>query len=130
MEIAEGIKYTKEHEWVKVEGGTAVIGITDYAQEHLGDIVYVDLPKVGDVFEAGDVLSAVDSVKTASDIFSPVSGTVTKVNDALDSAPETMNTAPYDAWIAALEMTDEAELIALMDADAYRQWCNAEEENA
>ncbi len=127
MNIAEGLKYSKDHEWIRVEGDTADVGITDYAQHNLGDIVYVELPGVGTTLSAGDVLGAVDSVKSASDIYTPVSGEVLKVNESLSDAPEQVNTDAYASWIAELKLTDLSELDGLMDAAAYKEYCASEE---
>lgn len=115
------LRYAKSHEWLKLESdGTATIGITDYAQNSLGDITYVQLPKVGTTYKAGETFGVVESVKAASDLYLPVSGTVVAVNSALDSAPETVNTAPYDAgWILKVKLSDPAEAAGLMDAAAY-----------
>lgn len=127
MNIAEGLKYSKDHEWVRVEGSTAYVGITDYAQHNLGEIVYVELPAVGASLSAGDVLGAVDSVKSASDIYTPVSGEVMKVNEALSDAPEKINADAYESWLAELKLDDPSELDALMDAAAYKEYCLSEE---
>jgi glycine cleavage system H protein len=127
MNIAEGLKYSKDHEWVRVEGSTAYVGITDYAQHNLGEIVYVELPAVGASLSAGDVLGAVDSVKSASDIYTPVSGEVMKVNDSLSDAPEKINADAYEGWLAELKLDDPSELDALMDAAAYKEYCLSEE---
>ncbi len=116
----ENYRYTKEHEWVLVEGGTGTVGITDHAQEELGDIVYVDLPKVGTHLEQGKSLGSVESVKAVSDIFSPVSGEVSEVNESLAAAPETINKDPHgDAWLVKLRLSNADEAAALMDAAAY-----------
>ena len=103
MGILEGVKFTKEHEWAREEGGKVYIGISDYAQNALGDIVYVELPEVGKKVKAGDAISVVESVKTASDIYSPVSGTVIEVNDALEDSPELLNEDPYENYIAVID---------------------------
>lgn len=119
--VPSDLKYAKSHEWLKLgDDGTAVIGITDYAQNSLGDITYVQLPKVGATLKAGDSFGVVESVKAASDVYSPVSGMVIEVNKALDSAPETVNQAPYEGgWILKLKVTDPASPAGLMDAAAY-----------
>jgi glycine cleavage system H protein len=119
--VPSDLKYAKSHEWLKLgDDGTAVVGITDYAQNSLGDITYVQLPKVGATLKAGDSFGVVESVKAASDVYSPVSGTVIEVNKALDSAPETVNQAPYEGgWILKLKVTDPASAAGLMDAAAY-----------
>jgi glycine cleavage system H protein len=127
MNVIEGLKYSKDHEWVRIEGDTAYIGITDFAQHSLGEIVYVELPGEGAEFSAGDVLSAIDSVKAASDIYTPVSGKVVSVNEALGDAPESINSDPYGSWIAAVKLSDAGEADALMDAAAYEAFCKSEE---
>ena len=122
MAYPADMKYTKTHEWVKVEGNSASVGITDYAQSSLGDIVFVELPKVGDKVEAGKLFGSVESVKAVSDLYAPVSGTVTEVNDALNAAPETINTDANATWMFKLELADAGELTSLdslIDAAAY-----------
>jgi glycine cleavage system H protein len=114
------LKYTKEHEWVRVDGDSATIGITDFAQDQLGEVVYVDLPSVGDQATAGDTFGEIESVKSVSELFAPVSGEVTKVNEALDDAPETVNEDPYgDGWMITVKLSDTSELDGLLDASAY-----------
>ena len=115
------LKYTKSHEWVKDNGdGTVTVGITDHAQEALGDLVFVELPQVGSVFDAGAECAVVESVKAASDIYAPVGGEVVKINDVLGSTPETINSSPYeDGWMFSLKLSDAAELEGLLDAAAY-----------
>jgi glycine cleavage system H protein len=114
------LKYSTEHEWVRVEGNEVVIGITDYAQDALGDVVYVDLPKVGTTVSAHDSISEIESTKSVSEAYCPVSGTVTGVNEDLDASPETLNSDPYGAgWIFRVELSDPSELDALMDAAGY-----------
>ena len=113
-------RYTKEHEWVRVEGGVGTVGITEYAQHELGDVVFVEMPKPGTKLRAGDRLGTVESVKAVSDIFSPVSGEVTEVNESLAAAPETINKDPHgDAWLVKLTLSNAGEASALMDAAAY-----------
>ena len=119
--IVEGLKYSESHEWVKVEGGIAVIGVSDYAQKEMGDITYVDVPEPGDTVEKGVEFGARESVKASSDLFSPVSGTVTEVNEALCDAPELINEDAFANWIIKVEMSDPSELDALMDAAAYSE---------
>ena len=126
MKVVEGLKYSQEHEWVNVDGNTAYIGITDYAQSSLGDIVFFELPEAGTVLEAGDVLSTVDSVKAASEIYSPISGTVEKVNEQLADKPEMANEDPYEAWIAAVSIKSRDEIDALMNAEQYEKFCESE----
>ena len=121
--VPAGLRYAKSHEWLKLESdGAATVGITDYAQSALGDITYVQAPKVGATFKAGETFGVVESVKAASDLYLPVSGTITAVNTALDSSPEKLNTAPYtDAWILKMKVANPAEAQALLDADAYQK---------
>lgn len=119
MNHPDELKYTKDHAWVLAEDGTAKIGITDYAQEQLGDILYVDLPEVGDTFEAGETLTEVESSKTSSEVPSPVSGEVIAVNEELDDSPENVNEDPYENWIVQLKLEDESELDDLLSADEY-----------
>ena len=122
MEFPEGLRYTKEHEWVLVEGNRARVGITDYAQDALGDIVYVQTPDVGSTVAAMSACAEVESTKSVSDIYAPVSGTVAEVNTALADAPEQLNQSPYgDGWIFVIEMTDSSEIDGLLDAAAYRR---------
>lgn len=124
METIKGLYYTKDHEWVKVEGNTAYIGITDYAQDALGDIVFVELPEIDDEAVKGEEICVVESVKAASDVFSPLTGTVVKVNESLEDEPESINSAPYDNYILAVEMSNTAELEQLMDDEKYSEYCN------
>ncbi len=112
-------KYTKEHEWVSVAGAVGTVGITDYAQNSLGDIVFVELPKVGDALEAGKIFGSVESVKAVSDLYSPVSGTVTAVNEELKDAPEKVNADANSTWMLKLEVKDAGELDALLSAEQY-----------
>ncbi len=118
--ILEGLKYSESHEWVKVEGNIAVIGVSDFAQKEMGDITYVDVPDVDDEVTAGEEFGALESVKAASDLISPVSGTVCAVNEHLEDAPEAINADAYANWIIKVEMSDPSELDALMDAAAYK----------
>lgn len=120
----EGLYYSESHEYVRVEGNQAYIGITDFAQNALGNIVYVDMPDVDDELEAGDDFGAVESVKAASDLKSPVSGTVVEVNDALDDQPELINQDAFANWIIKVELSNNTELDELMDAKAYEAFCN------
>jgi glycine cleavage system H protein len=119
-------RYTREHEWIALEGVIGTIGITDYAQASLGDIVYVDVPKIGDAVTAGATFGSVESVKAVSDLYSPVTGTVTATNDELKSAPDKINEAPHDAWIIKVELSDRAEYDALLDAAAYEAFISEE----
>ena len=123
MEIIDGLYYTKEHEWVKAEDGRATIGITDHAQEHLGEVVFVELPEVDKTLEVGDILCVVESIKAASDVYAPVSGKVMEANEALTASPEKINETPYESWLAVVEMSDDSELDGLMDAETYRTYC-------
>ncbi|MBO6096113.1 MAG: glycine cleavage system protein GcvH [Bacteroidales bacterium] len=118
--ILEGLKYSESHEWVKVEGNVAVIGVSDYAQKEMGDITYVDLPEEGDDVLAGEEFGALESVKAASDLISPVSGTVVAVNAELEDTPEKVNEDAYAAWIIKVEMSQPSQVDALMDAAAYK----------
>ncbi|WP_258360728.1 glycine cleavage system protein GcvH [Moorella sulfitireducens (nom. illeg.)] len=122
MEFPANLYYSKDHEWVEVEGNRARIGITDYAQESLGDIVFVELPQVGDELAAGDSFGVVESVKSASDVYAPIGGKVIAVNEALLDSPQDINADPYGkGWMIELEMSDPAEVEDLMDAGAYQQ---------
>jgi len=121
--VKKGLYYSESHEYVKLEGDYAYIGITDYAQHALGNVVYVDLPEVDDEVEAGQEFGAVESVKAASDIISPVSGTVVAVNEALEDQPELLNQDAFENWIIKVELTDKTELDNLMDAEAYEAFC-------
>lgn len=118
--VLEGLLYSESHEWVKVEGDIAVIGVSDFAQKEMGNITYVDLPDVDDEVEAGEDFGALESVKAASDLISPVSGTITEVNEALEDEPELINQDAYENWIIKVQMSDKSELDALMDAAAYK----------
>lgn len=128
--IPSELKYLSSHEWVRVEadGETAVIGITDHAQELLGDVVFVEVPELGAEIAAGDEAGVVESVKAASDIFSPVSGEVVAINEALEESPETVNSEPYDeGWFFKVKLSDVTELDALLDAEAYTDVCEADD---
>jgi len=116
--------YTEDHEWVRVEGETGVVGISDYAQKQLGDVVFVELPDVGTSFAKGDEAAVVESVKAASEVYSPVSGEVTETNATLEDAPETVNASPAgEGWFLKLKLSDAGELDALMDEDKYKAYC-------
>ena len=121
--VLEGLYYSESHEYVRVDGDYGFVGITDYAQNALGNVVYVDMPEVDDEVEAGEEFGAVESVKAASDLISPVSGTVVEVNDALEDQPELVNQDPYENWIIKVELSDKAELDNLMDATKYEAFC-------
>jgi glycine cleavage system H protein len=122
MAYPESYRYTKEHEWIDVEGTTAKIGITDYAQNSLGDIVFVELPKVGSTLEKDKVFGSVESVKSVSDLFAPASGTVTAVNEELATAPEKINTDAHAAWILTLELSNPSEIATLLSAADYQKF--------
>lgn len=121
--VIEGLYYSESHEYVKVEGEYGYIGITDYAQNALGNVVYVDMPEVDDEVEAGSDFGAVESVKAASDLISPVTGIVTEVNEALEDSPELINTDAFENWIIKVKLSNPTELNALMDAAAYEKFC-------
>lgn len=123
MEIARDLLYTRNHEWVRVHGEKAFIGITDYAQTHLGSIVFIDLPEEGDEFEVKDILAAVESVKAASDVYIPISGKVIEVNTNLEDNPELINEDAYENWIAVVEINNEDELKELLSPDDYEKLC-------
>jgi len=123
--VIEGLFYTREHEWAKIEGRTAMIGITDHAQEMLGEITYVELPAVGKEFKAHDELAVVESSKSASDVYSPLAGRVIEVNSELESQPELINDECYEkGWLCKLEITDKKAIEDLMDAKAYEEYLN------
>jgi glycine cleavage system H protein len=126
MAYPTNYRYTKEHEWIVLDGAVGTIGITDYAQNSLGDIVYVDSPKVGDTVTAHQTFGSVESVKAVSDLYSPVSGTVTAVNEALKTEPDKINAAPHEAWIIKVELSDPAEFEKLLDASAYEKFVSEE----
>ena len=122
--VIEGLYYSESHEFVKVEGDFGYIGITDYAQNALGNVVYVDMPEVDDEVTAEEDFGAVESVKAASDLISPVSGTVVEINEALEDEPELLNKDAFQNWIIKVELSDKSELDNLMDAKAYEEFCN------
>ena len=119
MSYPANYRYTREHEWIELTGSIGAIGITDYAQNSLGDIVYVDVPKVGDAVTANETFGSVESVKAVSDMYSPVTGTVTAVNEELKNAPDKINEKPHETWIIKVEVADPAEVAKLLDAAAY-----------
>jgi glycine cleavage system H protein len=120
-EIRDDLKYTQTHEWLKLKDNKAVVGITDHAQSELTDIVFVELPEVGKTVKKGDELCVVESVKSVSEIYSPVSGKIIKVNDKLDDSPETVNSSPYDeGWLVELEVEDKSEINKLLDSKSYK----------
>lgn len=129
MEFPDGLKYSKEHEWVLVEDNIAIIGITEFAQHELGDVVYVELPEVGEKIVKDDPFGAVESVKAVSDVFAPVSGAVVEVNDTLPENPETINDDPYgDGWMIKVEITDMDDLKDLMNAEEYAEYIEQQTE--
>lgn len=120
MEVLKDRKYSSDHEWIVVEGDEATIGITEYAQDALGEVVYVDLPAEGDTFEAGDTFGEIESVKSVSELFMPVAGEIIAINDALEDAPETINDDPYEnGWMIRITMSNPEELENLLEADQY-----------
>ena len=124
--IPENLRYSKDHEWVKVDGDIASIGITDYAQHSLGDVVYVDLPRAGDKFGMHEAFGSVESVKAVSEIFTPVSGEVVEVNDGLNDTPEKVNADPYrDAWFVKIKMDNAGEADAMLSGDEYEEYLSA-----
>jgi glycine cleavage system H protein len=129
MEFPEDLKYSREHEWALVEGKVATVGITDFAQDKLGDIVFVELPAVGDKVTKDEAMGVVESVKAVSDVYSPVSGTVIEINDDLPDSPDMINEDPYgDGWIVKIQMSDPTDLEDLMDSEAYEAFVAEQEE--
>jgi len=127
--VPENLHYSKDHEWVRVEGDTAVVGITDHAQEQLGDVVYVELPKAGEEFAAHESFGSVESVKAVSEIFTPISGRVSEVNDSLNEEPEKVNSDPYEAgWMIKITMSNPGEVDSLLTAAEYEDFTKAESE--
>ena len=127
MNVPEDLKYTKEHEWVRLEGSRAVVGITDFAQDALGDVVYADVPEVGTQVKAGEPFGEVESTKSVSDVYAPLSGSVIDRNPRLTEAPEILNSDPYgDGWMVVIEVSDQAEITALLEAGAYRELTESE----
>ena len=122
MQFPDNLRYTKDHEWIKVEGNTATVGITDFAQHELGDIVYVDIPSVGKPLNANDIFGSVEAVKTVSDLYLPISGTITEVNSGLEANPENVNKDPYQSgWMVKMTVNNPADANALLDAAAYKE---------
>ena len=127
--VPEDLHYSKDHEWVRVDGGEAIIGITDYAQNSLGDVVYVELPKVNDEFAANEAFGSVESVKAVSEVFTPIAGTIAKINEALADEPEAVNTDPYGAgWMIRVKMSNPGEVDSLLTAAEYEDFTKAESE--
>ena len=122
--IPADLKYTRTDEWIKLDGGEALIGVTDYAQNALSDVVYVELPEVGAALKAGDTFGTVESVKAASDMHMPIGGTITAVNKELEGTPELVNQKPYDSWFVKIKPTNTGELDSLLDAAAYGKYCD------
>ncbi|OQX29669.1 MAG: glycine cleavage system protein H [Spirochaeta sp. LUC14_002_19_P3] len=128
MEIKTGLKYTESHEWIKVEDSIAIVGITDYAQDALGDIVFVEVPEVERKVSKGAEVVNIESVKVAEAVYAPVSGTICEINEQLEDEPELLNEAPYDTFIYSIEMTDPSELNGFMDAAEYEEFINNSKE--
>jgi glycine cleavage system H protein len=126
MPYPEKYRYTREHEWIQLDGNIGTIGITDYAQNSLGDIVYVDVPKIGDPVTANATFGSVESVKAVSDLYSPVTGKVTATNDTLKTSPDKINESPHEAWIIKVELSDPSEFNKLLDAAAYEKFISEE----
>ena len=127
MAYPANYRYTREHEWIELDGQIGTIGITDYAQNSLGDIVYVDVPKVGDPVTANQTFGSVESVKAVSDLYSPVSGTVTATNEELKNSPDKINEAPHETWIIKVELSNPSEVDGLLDAAAYEAFISEEQ---
>ncbi|WP_373897662.1 glycine cleavage system protein GcvH [Haloimpatiens sp. FM7315] len=127
MNILNNLLYTNDHDWVKVEGNKAYVGLTDYAQHALGSIVFVELPEIDDELAKGDTFGVVESVKAASDSYMPIGGKVLEINDEVVDNPEVLNEDPYKNWLICVEISDEKELKDLLDSDAYRELCSKEE---
>ena len=127
MKVVKGLHYTKDHEWVKVDGETALVGISYYAQHHLGDIVYVELPEVHDDFEKGEAFAAVESVKAASDNYLPIGGKIVEINEELEDDPALLNTDAFENWLVKIEISDKAELEELMTSEDYEKFLAEEE---
>lgn len=119
MSYPSDLKYTNEHEWVRLDGGTAAVGITDFAQKQLGDVVFVELPSVGTNVKQGEVFGTIESVKAVSELYAPVSGEVTEINGDLTNHPEAINSKPHETWMIKIKLSDEGEAGALLDSDAY-----------
>lgn len=129
FKVIEGLKYTKQHEWARKEDGTAAVGLSDYAQDKLGEIVFVELPDIGAEVEAGKSAAVIESVKAVADLYAPIDGTVTEVNEALLDQPEVINKDPYgEGWVFKVEIKDESQLDLLMDKPAYEEFIIKEEE--
>jgi glycine cleavage system H protein len=123
MKVPQELKYTNEHEWIKVEGTRAILGITDFAQHNLGDIVFVEIPELDAQVSSGEEVAVIESVKTVSSVYTPVSGTMVEINEALEENPELLNQEPYEQFIGIIEMDDSSSLDGLMTAEEYEQFC-------
>jgi glycine cleavage system H protein len=121
--IPEGLFFTEDHEWVQVDGEHVSIGITDFAQSSLGDIVFVELPEIGTNLDSGSTFGVVESIKSVSDLYTPVSGEVIEKNDAIEGTPESINDAPYDSWLVKLKFSDKTQLEKLMNSESYKTFC-------
>ncbi len=129
MKLDPNCKYSEDHEWVRLEGDEAVLGITDYAQEELSDVVYVELPEIGDTFDKDEVFATVESVKAASDVYTPIGGEILEINEKLEDSPELVNQDPFgEAWFVRMALADSSEVDDLMDADAYKGFVQSLEE--
>jgi glycine cleavage system H protein len=129
MEFPKNLRYTKEHEWTLLENETAIVGITDYAQEHLGDVVFVELPEIGTELKRGEALCVVESVKAASDVYAPISGGVVEINEELEAHPEILNESPYEkGWIVKIKVAESSEYDDLMSVEDYEKFIESEEE--
>ena len=126
MNIPENLKYTKNHEWIKTEGEKVIIGITDYAQQSLGDIVFIELPAINKAVSAGEAFCVIESVKAASDVYSPVSGSVIDINNVLEDSPELINENPYENWLVVVNVSTPKELDNLLDSSSYKKLCDEE----
>ncbi len=123
--IVEGLKYTEDHEWISIEGNIATIGITDFAQSSLGDIVFVELPDAGEELEATNSFGVVESIKSVSDLYTPLSGKIIEKNSTVEDGPESLNEDAYGAWLVKIEMTDTSQVDSLLDSKAYSEYCEA-----
>ncbi len=122
-QVPENLKYTEEHEWISLDGDIATVGVTDFAQSSLGDIVFVELPEIGRNLSQNDTFGVVESIKSVSDLYSPISGEVVEINSALEASPEACNNAPYDSWMIKIKVANNDEVTALMDATSYQNHC-------
>lgn len=127
MKVLKGLFYTREHEWIKIEGEKAYIGVTDYAQKALGDIVFIELPEVDTEYAEGEAFGVIESVKAASDAYIPINGTVVEINEAIVDEPGLVNENPYENWMICVKYTDKEQIEALMSADEYKEFCSEEE---